>query len=66
MTTESFVYAGIVPADCARPPATYPCDLFFDHSDVPFLNEHFKLSRFGWGVPCRWRPLPERGTNTAT
>jgi hypothetical protein len=57
MTAEAFVYSGIVPAECARPSATYPCDLFFDHSDIPFLNEHFKLSRYGWGVPARWRPL---------
>jgi hypothetical protein len=58
MTTEAFVDAGLIPRECARPAATYPCDLFFDDSKVPFLDRNFKLSRFGWGVPCRWRPLP--------
>jgi hypothetical protein len=58
MTTEAFVYAGLIPAEDARPAATYPCDLFFDDSKIPFLDRHFKLSRFGWGIPCRWRPLP--------
>jgi hypothetical protein len=58
MVTEAFVYAGLIPAEDARPAATYPCDLFFDESKIPFLNRHFKLGRFGWGVPCRWRPLP--------
>jgi hypothetical protein len=58
MVTEAFVYAGLIPAENTRPAATYPCDLFFDESKIPFLNRNFKLGRFGWGIPCRWRPLP--------
>jgi hypothetical protein len=57
MTSEAFVYAGLVPPENARPAATYPCDLFFDESKIPFLNRNFKLSCFGWGVPSRWRPF---------
>jgi hypothetical protein len=56
MCTEAFIYAGLVPADCTRPPATYPYDLFYDESKVPFLKRKFKLSQYGWGVPSRWRP----------
>ena len=41
--------------------ATYPADLFYDESPVPFLNEHFKLGRHGWNPPARWRPHPRGG-----
>jgi hypothetical protein len=58
MVAEAIVYAGLIPGEYTRPAATYPCDLFFDHSKIPFLDRNFKLGRFGWGVPCRWRPLP--------
>ncbi len=58
MATEAFVYAGVIPAASARPAATYPCDMFFDGSKVPFLDRNFRLGWFGWGPPCRWRPLP--------
>ncbi|HEY1379685.1 MAG TPA: hypothetical protein VGF55_22975 [Gemmataceae bacterium] len=56
LAAEAFVYAGLVPAEDARPSATYPSDLFYDESRDRFLDEHFRLSRFGWGVPSRWRP----------
>jgi len=58
MTAEAFVYAGLVPAADARPAATYPHELFFDDSRIPFLNRHFKLGRAGWNPPSRWRPHP--------
>ena len=58
-TAEAIVYAGLVPAEDTRPAATFPCDLFYDESNNPFLNQHFKLSRFGWGEPCRWRPFAD-------
>jgi hypothetical protein len=56
MAAEAFVFAGLIPADDTRPAATYPSDLFFDGSRNPYLDAHFRLSRFGWGVPSRWRP----------
>jgi hypothetical protein len=59
MTAEAFVYAGLIPADKTRPPATYPSDLFFDESKIPFLNRNFKLGWYGWGAPSRWRPCCE-------
>jgi len=54
LVTEALIYAGEVNADDARPCATYPCDLFFNESKVPFLNERFKLN--SWRAPQRWRP----------
>ncbi len=56
LVTEGMVFVELVPAEDARPPATYPSDLFYDDSKNPFLDRHFKLSRFGWGTPSRWRP----------
>jgi hypothetical protein len=61
MCTEGLVYAGLVDPQDARPSATYPSDLFFDHSRDAFLNEHFKLGRHGWNPPARWRPQPCAG-----
>jgi hypothetical protein len=58
LVTEAMVYLGLVPAEDAIPAATYPSDLFYDGSKIPFLDRHFKLSHFGWGVPSRWRPQP--------
>ena len=56
LVTEAMLDAGLIPVEDARPPATYPSDLFYDGSKIPFLDRHFRLSRFGWGVPSRWRP----------
>jgi len=56
LAAEAFVSAGLVPPADARPAATYPSDLFFDHSRVPYLDRHCTLARFGWDTPARWRP----------
>jgi hypothetical protein len=62
LVTESLVAAGLLDAETARPAATYPSDLFFDHSANRFLNEHLNLSD-GWYPPARWTdsPCPELG-----
>jgi hypothetical protein len=58
MVTEAIVYAGLVnPAD-ARPSATYPRELFMDHSCNPFLNSHFKLCDC-WYPPARFTACPK-------
>jgi hypothetical protein len=53
VVTEAIVYAGLLAAEDARPPATYPHDLFMDWSLNPFLNRHFKLAP-DWCPPSLW------------
>ncbi len=59
LVTESLVAAGLFDPDQARPPATYPRDLFFDHSPNPYLNKHLcpHLAAF-WEPPARWTSCP--------
>ncbi|HVS36749.1 MAG TPA: hypothetical protein VMS17_14405 [Gemmataceae bacterium] len=54
MVMESCVYAGLRDAEDTRPTATYPRDLFFGHSKIPFLDEHLRLD--DWHPPARWTP----------
>jgi hypothetical protein len=61
LVTESLVAAGLIDPACARPAATYPRDLFFDHSCNLFLNSHFHLSDC-WYPPARWTSCPVGGT----
>lgn len=61
LVMESLVAAGLVdPAD-TRPAATYPRDLFLDHSANPFLDAHPALAAC-WLAPARWTscPLPPK------
>lgn len=51
---EALVAAGLVDPATTRPAATYPCDMFFDHSLNPYLNRHLKLQCAGWELPARW------------
>jgi hypothetical protein len=53
LVTETLVHVGLIDAKTARPAATYPHDLFFDHSFNLYLNTHFSLSS-GWEPPARW------------
>ncbi len=55
MVVESFVYAGILDAETARPAATYPNDLFFGRSFNLYVNSHLDLEP-GWHPPARWMP----------
>jgi hypothetical protein len=53
LVTESCVAAGLIDPEIARPPATYPRDLFYDHSFNWYLDRHFKLAPC-WCPPARW------------
>jgi len=53
LVTEACVYAGLLDPNVARPSATYPRDLFMDHSLNHYLNRHFKLAPC-WDPPARW------------
>ena len=53
LVTEACVYAGLLDPRTARPSATYPRDLYMDHSLNPYLNKHLKLAP-NWDPPARW------------
>ncbi len=53
LVTESLVAAGLVDAADARPCATYPRDLFLDHSSNRFIDAHPILAAC-WFAPARW------------
>lgn len=55
LVVESFIHAGLLDSDTARPAATYPRDLFFDHSANSFLNRHLSPQvEAGWHPPRMW------------
>jgi hypothetical protein len=53
LVMETCVAAGLVDRETARPSATYPHDLFFDHSHNRYINQHVPLVH-GWDPPARW------------
>jgi hypothetical protein len=53
LVTETLVASGLVDGKTARPSATYPRDLFMDHSPNLYINKHFKLAPC-WDPPARW------------
>ena len=53
LVMQSLVEACLVDAETARPSATYPRDMFMDHSLNPYLNKHLKLAPC-WDPPARW------------
>jgi hypothetical protein len=57
LVTEACVAGGLIPAETARPSATYPHDLFFEHSLNPYLRHHFSLAD-DWDPPARWVSCP--------
>jgi hypothetical protein len=53
LVSEACVYAGLMDPSTTRPAATYPRDLFMDHSPNLYLNKHLKLAP-AWDPPARW------------
>jgi hypothetical protein len=53
LVTESCVAAGLLDPETTRPCATYPRDLFYDHSFNWYINAHLKLFPC-WDPPARW------------
>jgi hypothetical protein len=60
LCTETLVHVGLIDATTARPSATYPHDLFYEHSLNPYLRRHFSLAE-GWEPPARWVSCPGVG-----
>jgi hypothetical protein len=57
LVTEALVAACLVDRETARPSATYPHDLFTDHSYNLYLRKHFTLAN-DWEPPARWVSHP--------
>jgi hypothetical protein len=57
LVTESLVACGAIDGATARPAATYPHDLFFDHSLNLYINHHLPLV-CDWYPPARWSSCP--------
>jgi hypothetical protein len=57
LVTEAMVAAGLMDREIARPGATYPHDLFFEHSFNFYIEKHYHLGD-GWYPPARWMYCP--------
>jgi len=57
LVTETCVYVGLLDSETTRPAATYPHELFFDHSYNMYLDTHFSLAP-DWDPPARWVSKP--------
>lgn len=56
LVTEALVAACLFDPKTSRPSSTYPRELFFGSSTIPYLNKHLDLSE--WFPPARWTPCP--------
>jgi hypothetical protein len=61
LVMETCVHVGLLDPDKTRPSATYPRDIFMDHSLNPFLNNNLDLSPC-WYPPARWTSCPVSAT----
>jgi hypothetical protein len=57
LVVEAMVAGGMVSPAVARPAATYPRDIFMDHSLNPFIDKNFKLCDC-WYPPARFTACP--------
>jgi len=53
LVLEATVAAGLTDPVTTRPGASYPCDLFYDHSLNRYINRHSPLAA-DWEPPARW------------
>ena len=53
LVLESCVAAGLLDRETMRPSASFPHDLFFDHSHNRYINKHMPLA-CDWEPPARW------------
>jgi hypothetical protein len=58
LVVEAMVAAGLLDRDIARPSATYPHDLFFEHSFNIYIERHYHLGDC-WCPPARWTYCPK-------
>ncbi|HEV3142493.1 MAG TPA: hypothetical protein VGZ47_01260 [Gemmataceae bacterium] len=65
LVVEACCYAGLIDADAARPNATYPRDIFFDHCTNMFVNRSLNDFACGWEPPARWTSCPKTETESS-
>ena len=53
LVLEACVAGGVTDRETTRPSASFPHDLFFDHSFNPYINRHLPLVH-DWEPPARW------------
>jgi hypothetical protein len=53
LVIEALVSSGLIDPETARPRATAPCDIFYDESTNPWINQYLKLYPWWW-PPQRW------------
>jgi hypothetical protein len=53
LVLETCLAAGLLDPATTRPAATFPRDMFFDHSLNPYINKTLDLLP-GWYPPARW------------
>jgi len=58
LVLEATVAAGLTDPVTTRPSASYPHDLFFDHSHNRYISKHLPLA-CDWEPPARWVPCAE-------
>src|SRR4051812_36571181 len=58
LVMESCVAAGLLDPVTTRPSATYPHDLFFDHSHNLYISRHVPLA-CDWEPPALWHYCPD-------
>lgn len=56
LVVEACVAACLFDAETSRPMATYPRELFFGTSRIPYLRKHLDMS--DWYPSARWTPCP--------
>jgi hypothetical protein len=57
LVLESCVAAGLLDPERTRPTCTYPRDLFFGRSQIPFVDQNLQINEF-WLPPARLTCMP--------
>ncbi len=56
LVVEALVAACLFDPKTSRPTSTFPRELFFGTSKIPYLKKHMDMSE--WFPPARWTPCP--------
>jgi hypothetical protein len=60
LVLNGLAFAGVLDFAPLRPAATYPSDLFFNHSANIFVDRGVRLLECGWEPPARWTGCPNQ------
>jgi hypothetical protein len=59
LVLETLLAAGLLDPNRTRPSATFPSELFFGASDIPFINDTLDINAY-WEPPARWSLSPQK------